>query len=260
MAKGLFTTTATGLALAALTGLAACTPPHPHARAPLKRLTALECPDHQGDLTLQSAAPRSCVYTGDDGATLTLQLVDLAGADPHAALSSVEQEVNAELPAALRPGSPATPAAANGKTGDWSTGEHGHDEANIDLPGLHIHSDGSGKANVDVGGVHVHADDRDGHHGDAHVIVNNPVGHEGVTVDAHDGGAQVRIQGDGHDIRYVYILDSETPGPHGYRIGGYEARGPQGGPVVVAKMFARSKDDDDIRHDASALIRKNLQG
>jgi hypothetical protein len=41
---------------------------------------------------------------------------------------------------------------------------------------------------------------------------------------------------------------------------GYEARGPAGGPVVVAEVLAKSDDDDDLRHDIHALIRRNVGG
>jgi hypothetical protein len=249
------------MAAGAVLALAACTPPHPHSRSPLRTISALDCPSEEGDLKLQGAAtPRQCAYTADDGASVTLQLVDLNGGDARAALASVEQAVNAEAPEAVRPPptpSPGDAAAAASGSGDWDT-KNSHERADIDLPGLHIHSQGSGRADVDVGGVHVTAHDHGQGHDDAHVVVDG--GHGGVTVDAHDGGAQVRIQESGKGVRLAYFLESEQPGPHGYRVAGYEARGPNGGPVVVAQVLSKERDDDDLRHDARALLRRNVGG
>ena len=237
-------------------GLAACHPPHPHDFSHHDRqISALDCPPREGDLSLQGAAtPRSCTYAGDEGDQVTLQLVDLKGTDSHAAIAAMEAQVNAELPDALRKSS--TDAAAGSSGGEHDADEPG-EHTNIDLPGIHIHSNSNGRADVNVGGVNVSANDHGSHHGDAHVTVDGG-SHGGVVVDSNEGGAQVRIQANGKGVRMMYFLTSDNPGPHGYRVAGYQARGPAQGPIVVATMFSKRKDDDDLRHDVSALLRHNI--
>src|SRR5665213_3984957 len=103
-----FAIAAAGVGVAALT-LAACTPPHPrhHTEAALKTIASLDCPATQGDLSRKSAAAdgKSCLYADDGGGEVTLQLIDLAGQDPAAALAPLEAQLKAEMPAtAGKPG------------------------------------------------------------------------------------------------------------------------------------------------------------
>ena len=218
-----------GIASVALLGLAACNPPHPHARveAPLRAISALDCPSEQGDLTLKSAASdgQTCLYGTDNGGQVTLQLVKFTG-DPQAALAPLEARLRAELP----PDTPSTTATA-------SASDKG--AVDINLPGIHIHAndqDKHGAANVQVGGG----------------------GMGGVTVNAHDNSAQVEVDARGSGIRRVFILTTDHPGPHGYKVVGYEAVGPASGPLVVASVL--TKDDDSLRDDVHALLRHNVGG
>jgi hypothetical protein len=234
-----------GVALIVLT-LAACTPPHAHhhASAALKTIAALECPDTQGDLTRKSQSQdgKTCVYTTDKGAEVDLQLVALDGQDPKTALAPLEARLKAELPAA----SGATPAAGDGAD---------HDKVDIDLPGIHIHANGKDDANVDVGGVPgkvvVNGDGR-------HSTVD--LGAGGVSVHAHDKGAEINISESGSGVRLSYILASDNPGPSGFKVVGYEARGPSGGPLAVASVKSKSDDADDLRDDARDLLHLNVGG
>jgi hypothetical protein len=234
-----------GLALA----LGGCHPPHPHYPAALRAISSLDCPDTQGDLTRKSAAAdgKSCVYATESGDQVTLQVVSLTGGDAHTALAPIEAQLKTEVPAA---------ASGGGATG--STDSQDRDRVNIDLPGIHIHAHGDGGADIDTAGVHVQAN---GHGGDnnADVRVGGP-GDRGVTVNAGEGGAQIHINEGGSGIRARFILASETAGPHGYHVAGYEARGPAAGPIVVAAILAKSDDQDDLRHDVHALIRRNVGG
>ncbi|MBV8684910.1 MAG: hypothetical protein JO111_18705 [Caulobacteraceae bacterium] len=240
---------AAGLAVASLAG---CTPPHPgwHARSALRRISALTCPQEQGDLQLKpgSEAARSCVYVTDDGDTVTLQLLDLNGADADTALRPIEAQLAADVPTASREvPAPAAPGP-------------GTDRVDIDLPGLHIHTRDDGRTNVDTAGVHVTAnDDRAGEPGQAQVSVNAG-GRAGVKVNAHEGGAQIRVNESGPGIRRDYVLQSETPGPNGFRLAAYEARGPAGGPLVVAQILGKDSDADDLRHDVRRLLALNVGG
>ncbi|MBV8594110.1 MAG: hypothetical protein JOZ27_07415, partial [Caulobacteraceae bacterium] len=228
--------------------LAACQPPHPHhhGRTPLKAITALTCPEHQGDLVRSTVATdgRSCGYTGPGGEAVALQLVDLAGGDAAAALKPIEARLMAEIPgAADRPATspptppvPPVPGAAPSRHGD-------NDEVKIDLPGLHIHAHGD-HADVNAAGARIRADDQG-------AVVDSGSGGKGVTVNAGGGGARVTVTDDKDGVHDIVMFVSDTPGPHGYRMAGYEARGPAAGPIAVASFMSRSKDEDEdgFRHD-----------
>jgi hypothetical protein len=240
-------------------GCASCEPPHPHdhaREASLHKVSALDCPAEQGDLELKSGASggERCVYETDAGGQVTLELVNLGAGDAKAALGGLESGLRAETPAAgAVPATPASPTDADDAPG--ADGDH-HDRVDLDLPGLHIHTHGDGRADVDTAGVHVHAKDQDGA-GGGQAQVN--IG-AGVHIDAHDGGAQIRIAEPGSGIRLSYVLESDTPGPHGYRVAAYEARGPDAGPLVVARILGKDKDSDDLRHDAHELVKLNAGG
>jgi hypothetical protein len=236
-------------AAGAVMALAACHPPHPH-NAALRAASVLDCPDTQGDLTRKSAASdgKTCVYATEGGDQVTLQIVSLNGGDAKAALAPIEAQMKTEVPAAAA-------AAASG----GAPGASDKDRVDIDLPGIRIHAHGNGHTDVDTAGVHVSAHDNAGSGDHADVQVNG-LGAKGVTVNAGEGGAQVHIDEGGSGVRARFILASETPGPNGYRMAGYEARGPAGGPIVVAEVLAKTEDQDDLRHDIHALIRRNVGG
>jgi hypothetical protein len=257
----------TRLALLGAAGLAtlacaACVPPRAHAhRDHMERISALDCPSEQGDLELKSggSGQQKCVYATDSGGQVTLQLVSLDNTDAQAALKPLEAQLKTQVPAAARDPETSVTAAGPGgwgaQSGDAHDGE-AHGRVDLDLPGLHIHTHGDGQADVDTAGVHIHAHDGEGQgQGTAQVVVGN-----GVHIDAHEGGAQIRVAENGSGVRLSYFLASDTPGPNGYRMGAYEARGPSGGPIVVAEILAKDKDSDDLRHDARQLLRLNVGG
>ena len=225
--------------------LAACTPPHPrhHTEATLKTIATLDCPTTQGDLTRKSAAAdgKTCLYGDDQAGEVTLQLIDLAGQDATAALAPLETQLKAEMPlvAAAKAGAPPTDK----------------DRVDIDLPGIHIHANGNDDATVQIAGGAsgnaVSVNDQNGH---SRVMIAKP----GVSVFAHDNGAEVRVNEPGSGVRRSFILASDTPGPNGYKAVGYEARGPLGGPLVVAS--AKAKSDDDLKDDMRDLLRLNVGG
>lgn len=208
-------------------GLAACNPPHPRAKVvpPLRAISALDCPAEQGDLTLKSAASdgQSCLYNSDAGAQLKVQIVKYVG-DPQTALAPLEARLKAELPA---------------DTGSATATATDKDAVDINLPGIHIHAndkDRNGAAKVQIGG--------------------GALG--GVSVNAHDDSAQVAVDARGSGTRRVFILTTDHPGPHGYKVVGYEAAGPVGGPMVV--VSAMTKDDDNLHDDMNALLKHNVGG
>ncbi|HEY5107057.1 MAG TPA: hypothetical protein VII73_09855 [Caulobacteraceae bacterium] len=248
---------------AAMLALSACNPPHLRRDEPLKVISRLECPGAQGDLTRTNLAAdgASCTYVGDDGAQVQLSLVAVANGDARAALAPIEAELRAEVaPRADGPGAaapippvPPTPGAAKGSSDT--------DRVDIDLPGIHIHANGHDSS---AAGVNINAGD----HG-SHVTVNRSgpasdsaagTSDKGVTIDAGDSGAEIRINERGSGLRSRFILASNTAGPHGYRMAGYEARGPMGGPLVVATMLAKSDQHEELDHDVHGLLRLNVGG
>jgi len=218
--------------------LAACDHPdaaRQRAEAQLKAVSKLDCPAAQGELTRVSAAAdgQSCVYSAE-GAEVTLRIVPLAGGDAASALAPLETELKALLP----PKAPTTPSAT-------SSGPDGEGESvNIHLPGVSIEANDS-NARVKVAG--------------------------GVNIDADDDRAEVRVMRDGEDdtgrrhrddgVQATFILASDDS-TSAWKVAGYEARGPRGGPLVVATVKAKARDHDghDLFDDMKALIRHNVGG
>jgi hypothetical protein len=227
-------------ATAAALALTACYPGYFHRHGNYKTVTSLDCPQNQGDLTRQSAAAdgKSCNYVSSDGGQVTLQLISLTGTSADNALSPLEATLRTEVPTA-----DAGSAKDEGRV-------------DIDLPGVHIHAAGnegdkdSGSVRIGRGGVSVDA---------SNSVVSEERG-GAVDIDAHDKGAEIRVNEGRGGSRRDFILASETPGPHGFKLAAYEARGPQGGPLVVASMLAKSDDHEGLSHDVRQLVRRNVGG
>jgi hypothetical protein len=246
---------ATAVSVTAILGmLAACSPPHihHHDEGPLKTVSTLDCPASQDDLKLASGASGAgpCVYTDDDGDKVTLQLVSLTGTDSKAALEPFRTAAEAELPA-IKP-------AGGGATASSTSSGGSDDKVDLDLPGIHIHTSGDGKAQVNAMGVHVDADDHDSHH--ATVMVPGSPGHDQVTVNAGDGGARIEVHEKGAGVRSMFMLASDQPGPHGWKSVGFEAMGPDGGPIVVASVLSKGDHNNHLRDEARDLVKHNVGG
>jgi hypothetical protein len=225
-------------AVAALS-LAACYPGYFHRHGNYKSVTSLDCPQSQGDLTRQSAAAdgKTCAYTSPDGSQVILRLVSLAGVTADSALSPVEDSLRAEVP-----------------TADTGSGKD-EGRVDIDLPGVHIHASGN-EGDKDSGSVRI---GRGISVGAGNAVVSEEHG-GAVDIDAHDKGAEIRVNEGRGGSRRDFILASETPGPHGFKLAAYEARGPQGGPLVVASMLAKTDDHERLSHDVRQLVRLNVGG
>ncbi|KRA64849.1 hypothetical protein ASD89_19265 [Caulobacter sp. Root656] len=269
--------------LAALVALAACSPKvevsHKDRKGmgrhePLRAISKLDCPDKQGELTRVSAAAdgQACVYAGQN-AEVTLKLVALNGGDAEAALAPIEADLKALMPAIKSPPTPPTPG-----------GKPRGDSARISLPGIRIDAHDKG-ADIKIGGLTINANDdtaevkvaknvtvRDGQTtrkvserasgGAANVSVKSSNDEEGdVDIHATDDGAQIRQRRRGDGVRATLILASDKAAS-GYRVVGYEARGPKGGPLAVAVVKAKGRDgsDHDIFEDMKTLVRHNVGG
>jgi hypothetical protein len=232
--------------------LAACSFPHPHHwnDAALKTISSLNCPDGEGDLMRKSAASdgKTCLYGDDAGDEVTLQLIDLSGGDAKTALAPLEAQLKAEMPA--------TTASAD------NAGASDNDRVDIDLPGIHIHANGHDKGDNDHASIRINGAGTDksttvtDQNGQVAVSATKP----GVAVDAGENGAQISVNEPGSGVRQSFILTSDSPGPNGYRMVGYEVRGPAAGPLVVASMKVKSDDHDSLNHDVRKLLRLNVGG
>ncbi|MFT4253929.1 MAG: hypothetical protein QM608_15775 [Caulobacter sp.] len=243
-----------------------------HKREPLRAISRLDCPEKQGGLRRVSVAPdgRSCQYAGDQ-AEVSLRLIDFQNNDAETALAPIEAELKTLMPQ-LKP--PVAPAPPNGKNA-----------AHIKLPGLSIDARDEG-ADIRIGGMTINANDgeaqvrvtknvtdggkttkveerKDGGHESRTVQVSSSDDGDGdVSIHANDDGAVIQQRKKAKDgVRATLVLASDKA-PTGYHLAGYEARGPQGGPLAVAIVKAKRRDseDGDLFKAMKALVRHNVGG
>lgn len=195
----------------------------------LKAVNKLDCPERQGALKRSTAASDglSCVYTSDR-AEVTLRVIQVGDGSPSDALAPIEAELKTILPDVKT-----TPPASD------------TEEVDIRLPGVRIQA-GEAGAKVRAPGVEVNAVD--------------------------GGGAEVRAtrnftatlsgdKGRGEGVSARYILASDTAVGE-WKVVGYDARGPIGGPLVVGVVKVRDKEGqhDDVFEDVADLVRHNVGG
>lgn len=249
-----------GVALGALT-LGGCHPAKIGERRNERTLVTaqrLDCPERQDDLTRTSMSPngRTCAYTGQDGREISLQLMALNARAPRAALDDLEAELKRTGPQLASPDRSGVTALASASSNATASddGDGDNDEAHIDLPGFHIDAQGD-RAQVSLPGVHIDAND-----GKAVVRVEKPGGTL-VSIHADDDGAEIRT-GDitEKNVDATYLLASK--GRDGSERGalGYVARGPVGGPLVVATVKSRGEkvDADDTLKSVRRLVGRNV--
>jgi hypothetical protein len=221
-----------------------------HRVQPLKTVSQLTCPVVQGQLKRVSASAdgQTCAYQGDD-TEVTLRLLALKDADARTALAPIETELKGLMPvSAPEPlGSPQVPAVA-AEPEEPASGKAGN--VTIDFPGLQVHANDSG-AQVRVAGMHVDADD-DG----ARVRLGGD-----TLVNASDKGAEIRqVEDNDEGLHSTFILAGDDMSS-GFRVVGYEARGPKAGPLVVAVVKSRAEHNDrKAFDDMKALVKLNVGG
>lgn len=248
-------------------------PKLPGQRQPLRVISKLDCPDKQGELTRINVAAdgQSCDYQGAN-AEVTLRLVPLNGGDAEAALAPIEADLKTLMPAMKTPAPPPPPGHSDGGT------------AHVRLPGIKIDAHDKG-ADIKIGGLTINANDdaaevkvaknvtiRDGDStkkiserasgGNSNVSVKTTDEDEGdIDIHANDDGAQIRQRKRGDGVRATLILASDKA-TSGYRVVGYEARGPKGGPLAVATVKAKDRNgsDHDVFEDMKTLVRHNVGG
>lgn len=238
------------------------------ASGPLRVVDALQCPQTHEVLTRRgapSADGMSCEYTGPRGSQVTLRLVTLDG-DALAALDALETEVQAILPSAVdRVGGAVTTAAADAGAEASATAESADsvdvqvpgvsvqaegENATVRIPGISIDTDG-GQSSVRIGGFSIRSDETGDH-------VNISTDSEAVRIRAHEEAAEIRTRDTSRGVRATYILVDERGTDLGWRLVGYEARGPEGGPLVVALVRSKDRHEDEVFDAAKSLVALNV--
>jgi hypothetical protein len=263
----------------------------------LKVIDALQCPDSMGVLTRKGSAQADgtvCVYTGPRGAEVSLTLVRLGDQSVETVLSRFERLLVADMPQSVarmdearqnadqaRVEADAARAEADGArveadaarqvadtasvSGPGVNIEAQGDRARVSLPGIHVDADGD-KANVRIGGFTIRANEGGNSNSNTNTRSSNVSvrgdltsdSQEAVSINANDAGAQIRRRAPGDATRQTFMLTDNHPSDAGWRLVGYEARGPQGGPIVVATVRARERHSDRVFDDARDLVALNV--
>jgi len=242
---------------------------NPDAKGALKVVETLQCPQTMGSLTRKGSATAEgtvCTYAGPRGSEVSLHLVKLDGAAPSDALKAFEERLSAVMPQAVAQlkaaaDSDATVAAADAPAakGDRASVrapgvdiQAEGDDASVRLPGLHIESKGD-EASVRIGGFHIDASE-----GGSTVDIEGGADGDNVSVQANQDAAEIRTSAGGEATRASWVLTDNRPSEAGWRLVGYEARGPAGGPIVVATVRARDRDRGRVFEDAKDLVALNV--
>lgn len=258
------------------------------AKGVLKVIDTLQCPETIGVLTRKGTAHQegaTCLYSGPRGAEVSLQLISLSDQTADAVLQRFETTLSADMPhttAELRASADAAQAqsaadaarvqadaaavaadaaavqadaaaaaadSARVRAPGLAVDAEG-DRARVRLPGMSVDADGD-KASVRIGGFSINADDSD-------QSVNVRSSDESVSVQAHDNAAEIRTNAPGDATRRTYLLTDSRPADQGWRLVGFEARGPVGGPIVIATVRAKDRDSDGVFDSAKDLVTLNV--
>lgn len=238
----------------------------------LKVVQTLTCPETIGALTRKSVSSdegQICTYAGPRGAEVALHLVSLDGASPEETLEAFETRLHQLMPEASSRVAPIAPApdAPTPPTPPESPGARDDERIDIRLPGLSISTEGEnaevrmpgvsvssqeGGSRVAVAGVRVHSAEGGGQ------SVTLGGGDGQVSVQSRDDVSEVRVHAGGHATRTTYILSDSEPSSLGWRSVGYEARGPQGGPLIIATVKSKDREGDSVFDDAKDLVTLNV--
>ena len=145
--------------------------------------------------------------------------------------------------------------SADVKLPGLSVKSHG-DNANVRLPGIRVDANDGG-AHINIAGIHIDADDdkSKGKSGRVNITSDN----NDVSIRAEDHAAEIRTKHGANGVRMTYIIANDEGDASGWRTVGYEARGPQGGPIVVALVKTKDRHEDPIFRWAKDLVKKNVE-
>jgi hypothetical protein len=217
-------------------------------RGPLKHVARLDCPAQQGRLKRTSAAAdgSACAYADDRGNEVDLKLVALGARDPASVLEQERTGLSALLPANEEP------EAVDVQELEVETmGE----SARIRLPGVSVDADDH-TATIRVGDTLVIDAD------EGSDVVRIKSDDERFDVRERDGAHEITAEsGENGEVRASYILAAEDEielGP--WRLAGYEARAPRGGPMVLAVVRAKDRRNAKTFDAMKALVERNVGG
>lgn len=233
----------------------------------LKVIDALQCPQTQGVLTRKGSAIAGgavCTYTGPKGAEVSLHLVMLEGQPSSDVLKTFERQLSENMARsdnapdadeqaaearAIQAEANAAQAEAEAAASDVAIDANG-DRARVRLPGISIDAQGD-SARVRIGGLNIRADDSGG-------VVDLRSDDETVRINANSNGAEVRTRRNGDATRSSWTFSDSRGSDQGWRVVGYEARGPMGGPIVVAAIRVKEREQDAVFEAAKALVTLNV--
>lgn len=250
-------------------------------RGVLKVVDALQCPQTIGTLTRKGSAHAGgtvCTYTGAKGAEVSLHLVRLDNTSVETVLQAFETRLSREMPlttARLRAAEASAAAEAAHADADAARAdaeavradataaaeaatvrlpgvhiETRGEDADVKLPGINIESHGD-RSSVRIGGINIQSTDGTG-------MVNIRSGEDRVSIQSHADSTEVRTSTGGDSTRITWILTDPEASEAGWRLVGFEARGPQGGPVVIATIRSRDKERGQVFADARDLVTLNV--
>tara|TARA_R110000787_G_scaffold52506_3_gene123574 strand:- start:287 stop:1132 length:846 start_codon:yes stop_codon:yes gene_type:complete len=246
----------------------------------LRVVDALQCPQTQGSLTRKGSAHAGgtvCTYVGAKGAEVSLHLVRLDDTSVDAVLQAFQTRLSREMPltvARLRAAEETAAAEstradadaaradiaaarADAAAGEPTTvqmpGIHIRtqgDDADVKLPGINIESHGD-RSRVRIGGINIQSND-----GSGQVSIHS--GDDRVSIQSHADSTEVRTSTGGDSTRVTWVLNDPEASESGWRLVGYEARGPQAGPVVIATVRSRDSERGRVFADARDLVALNV--
>ncbi|MNC69689.1 hypothetical protein D3C75_1204100 [compost metagenome] len=79
-----------------------------------------------------------------------------------------------------------------------------------------------------------------------------------MAIDANDSGARIRTSSPGEAVRATFMMTADQSSSTGWRVVGYEARGPSGGPIVVATVRGKDRNENRVFEAAKALVTLNV--
>ena len=247
---------------------------HDGKKGVLKVIDTLQCPQTMGVLTRKGSAQAEgtvCTYTGPRGAEVTLHLVALDPGDKvDDVLKMFERRLMRDMPsaaAAIADGQKQTARAeaeaanaearAEGAQAQAAKAEaaasqskSSGDTAHVRLPGIAVDAEGD-KADVRIGPIHIRADDSDAN-------VNITDDGETVNIQAHEDGAEIRTREAGGATRATWLLTDGRRDQDGWRSVGYQARGPEGGPIVLVTVRTKDRNRDRVFDAAGDLLTLNV--
>ncbi len=250
----------------------------------LKVVDTLQCPQTEGVLTRKGSAQAdgsTCTYAGPRGSEVQLQLLSLGGRTADVVLRDLESRLNDQMPesastqARRKPpafadgpdqadDAPATAAAE--ATASTSADDSAHvrlpglsvdaqgDKATVRLPGIRVEADGN-QSVVRIGGIVIRSDDQEQ---TSNVSLRADDGESNVSIQSDRNVTVIRAKAPGEAVRATYRLALHRNRGSQWQAVGYEARGPAGGPLVVATVRSRADDEDRVFDAAKTLVTLNV--